>query len=89
MLNVEMLYIAADKSIIHLQLALKPGATVADALNESGLLKTYPELSDLAIGIFAKRVELETPLRTGDRIEFYRPLTIDPKEKRRQRAKKK
>jgi putative ubiquitin-RnfH superfamily antitoxin RatB of RatAB toxin-antitoxin module len=29
-----------------------------------------------------------TPLRDGDRVELYRPLTVDPKEARRRRAAK-
>ena len=89
MVKVELVYIAADKSLIHLQLSLLPGATVADAIRESGVLEINPELTQFAIGIFAKQVKLETLLKSGDRIEFYRPLIFDPKEKRRQRAKNK
>lgn len=87
MLKVELLYIAADASVLHLNLSLPFGACVADALNHSGVLKSYPELQGLPIGIFAKQVTLDTLLKPGDRIEIYRPLTFDPKEKRRQRAK--
>ncbi len=35
----------------------------------------------MAVGIFSKQVCLETIVREGDRIEIYRPLLIDPKEK--------
>lgn len=87
MVRVELVYVASDKSLVHLKLSLGLGATVADALNESGVLITNPEVKGLPVGIFAKQVTLDTLLKSGDRIEIYRPLTLDPKEKRRQRAK--
>ncbi|KTC91794.1 MULTISPECIES: RnfH family protein [Legionella] len=89
MVKVELVYIAANQSLVHLSLSLETGATVADALNQSEILKTNPSLSELAVGIFSKPVSLDTILRAGDRIELYRPLILDPKEKRRQRAKSK
>lgn len=89
MVKVELVYIAANQSVLQLSLSLETGATVADALNQSGILKTNPELKELALGIFSKPVSQDTILRSGDRIELYRPLILDPKEKRRQRAKSK
>ncbi|WP_028388553.1 RnfH family protein [Legionella fairfieldensis] len=87
MLKVELVYIPFDQSLIHLSLELNPGATVADAIEESGLLLTHPEIKELPVGIFSRQVNRDTLLTSGDRIEFYRPLTLDPKEKRRERAK--
>lgn len=89
MVRVELVYIPADKPAVHMHLNLAAGSTVADAINQSGLEAIHPETADLAIGIFAKRVTQDTILNEGDRIEVYRSLTIDPKEKRRQRAQKK
>ena len=63
-------------------LNLPAGATVRDALAASGL-------GGQAFGIFGKRVELDHRLADGDRVEIYRPLAMDPKEARRQRARKK
>ena len=60
---------------------LPAGATVRDALAASGL-------EGHAFGVFGKRVELDQPLKDGDRVEVYRPLAIDPKEARRRRARK-
>lgn len=60
-------------------LDLPAGATVRDALAASGF-------AGHAVGIFGKRVELDHRLADGDRVEIYRPLAIDPKEARRQRA---
>ena len=62
-------------------LNLPAGATVRDALAASGL-------DGHACGIFGKRVALDRKLADGDRVEIYRPLAMDPKEARRQRALK-
>ena len=89
MVNVELIFIASDQSIIHQRLSLAKGATVADAITASGIVNQYSEVSSLPVGIFSKLVSRETLLSSGDRVEIYRPLTIDPKEKRRQRSLKK
>lgn len=45
-------------------------------------------LEGLRIGIWGRVRPLSTVLRERDRIEVYRPLTVDPKEARRQRYAK-
>ncbi len=89
MVDVELVYIALDQHLAHIRLTLADNATVFDALQLSGLLTTHPEVKDMSVGIFAKIVPLNTVVKAGDRIEIYRPLLIDPKEKRRQRARQK
>ncbi len=67
------------------------GATVEQAIEQSGILKRYPQI-DLAqtkVGIFSKVCKLTDELREGDRIEIYRPLIADPKEMRRKKAEQK
>ena len=62
-------------------LELNDVATVADALERSGVLQRFPEI-DLEInkvGIFGKLVPLDTVIAEGDRIEIYRPIVCDPK----------
>lgn len=74
------------QEIIHL--ALPAGSTVQQAIEASGLLAKYPEI-DVAqnkLGIYAKLVKPDTPLRDHDRVEIYRPLIADPKEVRKARA---
>lgn len=63
------------------ELTLTPGATVQDAIEQSGMLKKFPELdsSQLKLGIFGKLTQLDSKLKDGDRIEFYRPIIADPK----------
>ena len=69
-------------------LELPAPATALDAIRASGLLERHPELGlgEPLIGIWGRACALETALRDGDRVEIYRPLTVDPKEARRLRA---
>ena len=87
MVRVNLVYVPAAKKAIQLTLTLQVGSTITTALEHSGLLPIYPEIKDYLVGIFGTVVPLNTQLKTGDRIEIYRPLLIDPKEKRRQRAR--
>ncbi|MDM9557524.1 RnfH family protein [Bordetella petrii] len=69
-------------------LALPAGATVAQALQASGLAAAFPGLDPWAcgVGIFGRQCRADTPLADGDRVEIYRPLTYDPMVSRRRRA---
>ena len=89
-ITIELIYIepASQNS---LRLDIVKGSNINQAIHLSGLLERFPEI-DLEVnkvGIFSKIQKLDTVLRQGDRIEIYRPLLVDPKEARRQRAKKK
>lgn len=86
MVKVELVYVALDKNTIHKTLKLQQGATVSDALQASEIYHTHPETRDMPVGIYSKQVPLDQVLQEGDRIEIYRPLILDPKEKRRQKA---
>lgn len=84
---VEVVYALPDEQVVvHLQLA--PAVTVGEAIRQSGLLQRYPQLepATLCAGVFGAEVTLDAPLRDGDRVEIYRPLTVDPKEARRRRV---
>ncbi len=43
-------------------------------------------LDRMPVGVYGERVDRDRLLRAGDRIELYRPLLLDPKQARRQRA---
>ena len=88
MVNIELIYPVSNIEQIYMKLCLPPGATVAKALQVSQLFVLHPETKDLPIGIFAKRVSLDSLLKDGDRLEIYRPLMMDPKDQRRKLAKK-
>ena len=86
-INVEVIYALPEQQPL-LRVRLDEGATVEDAIRQSGVLDTFPEI-DLArnkVGIFSKLVKLDETLRDKDRVEIYRPLIADPKEVRRKRA---
>jgi uncharacterized protein len=66
---------------------LPAGATVRDALHASGVLGQFAQI-DLAaarVGVWGRFCEPDRVLRERDRVEIYRPLTVDPKEARRVR----
>ncbi len=86
-ISVTVVY-ALPARATEIEVSLPAGATVGEAVAGSGITSRHPE-ADLAgcpVGIFGKRVDRETPVADGDRIELYRPLIADPKESRRKRA---
>lgn len=87
-IEIEVVYALPDHQTV-LQSNLPAGTTVRQAVEVCGILGTFPEidLSRNKLGIFGKLVKPETILRSCDRVEIYRPLTVDPKESRRRRAK--
>lgn len=88
-ISVEVVYALPERQTL-VTLTVRACATVREAVELSGLPVIYPEI-DIArnkIGIFGKRVPPDTRLNNGDRVEIYRPLTADPKEVRRRRARK-
>lgn len=91
-LRIEVAYARPDLQKI-VELEVDEGTTVFDAASRSGLEAFFPEIDYEAIdmGIFGKAVKKpkDELLRDGDRIELYRPLIIDPKQARLNRAKKK
>jgi putative ubiquitin-RnfH superfamily antitoxin RatB of RatAB toxin-antitoxin module len=86
-LDVQVVYALAERQTI-VKLQLPAGATVADAVERSGLKQRHAEIGSrpLACAIYGRTVTEATTLRDGDRVEILRPLLIDPKEQRRQAA---
>lgn len=96
-IEVEVAYATPERQeIIALQVA--PGTTALNAVLTSGILEVFPEIDidSQPMGIFSKPLNgkgrplpEEYVLRAGDRVEIYRPLQIDPKQARLERAKDK
>ena len=85
-MQVEVVYCPKPGVIDRVILRLPVGATVADALAASGLLQRHQLPAEgLRLGVWSKLREAASVLRDKDRVEVYRPLTVDPKEARRQR----
>ncbi len=70
------------------KLLLPRPVTVAEAIEASGVRAEVAELraGALRVGVFSRQCESTERLRDGDRVEIYRPLSLDPKEARRLRA---
>jgi uncharacterized protein len=70
------------------EVTLPAGATVGDAIGAAGVLVRWPEIgtSSPDAGIWGRSCALAQRVEDGDRVEIYRPLTVDPKEARRVRA---
>ena len=87
MLRVTVAFSPCAGAVDEVALTLPLGATVSDALQASGLVQRHAsvDLTALKVGIWGKLAEREDRLRDRDRVELYRPLTVDPKEARRLR----
>lgn len=86
---VEVVYAHPEEQAL-VSVKVPEGALLRDAVLASGLLQRFSEidLNQLDAGIFDKPAAADKPLRAGDRVQIYRPLTASPKEMRRQRAKR-
>lgn len=69
-------------------LQLPSGSTVMQAVEASGVEKDLESgaVDPAQLGIFSRRVQPDTVVADGDRIEIYRTLEADPKTARRRRA---
>jgi uncharacterized protein len=86
--HVEVVASAAPRKVTTISLALPAHSTVRDALEAAGVLAAGAALPDgAACGVWSRRCQLDRGLRDGDRVELYRPLTVDPKQARRLRYK--
>lgn len=87
MIVVEIVYALPHQQII-VEEQVAFGSTVGEVLVASKIHGQVPDLqiADGKVGIFGKAVKLSQALKSGDRIEIYRPLINDPKEARRRKA---
>lgn len=86
-ITVDVVYAAPDRQFIY-EVNLPAGSTVMQAIEASGLSQVVPGLviDPSRLGVFSRKVAPDQLLEQGDRVEIYRPLTLDPKEARRRRA---
>jgi uncharacterized protein len=96
LITVEVAYALPDKQKI-IEVLVEPGTSAYQAVVRSGITKLFPDLDleSAKMGIFGQALGTkglkpprEYELQSGDRVEIYRPLIIDPKEIRRKRAEK-
>jgi putative ubiquitin-RnfH superfamily antitoxin RatB of RatAB toxin-antitoxin module len=89
-IRVSVVYSSKARHTYEEWVTLDDGARVLQAVQASGVLQRFPEI-DLArapVGIWGRKTSLDQPLHERDRIEIYRPLSVDPKVARRERFRK-
>ncbi len=79
-MQVGVAYADAQQQI-WLNLEVPEGSTVQYAIERSGILERCPglNLKKNKIGIYGKIAKSSALLSEGDRVEIYRPITVDPK----------
>lgn len=88
-IRVEVAYAESHRQKI-VTLIMNEGATLQQAVERSAMIYFFPHLNidKASFGIFSHPQPRDYILQDGDRVEIYRPLIADPKEMRRQRAKR-
>jgi putative ubiquitin-RnfH superfamily antitoxin RatB of RatAB toxin-antitoxin module len=94
-ISVEVAYATTEKQLI-VALEVPTGTTVHEAIAMSKIADEFPriDLHTNPVGIFSRLLDgkgrptaQDYVLQSGDRIEIYRPLVIDPKQARLERAR--
>jgi uncharacterized protein len=91
-ISVELVYATRERQVVRV-VSLPSGTTVAEAVAAApdifgaGNTETFdPGSFDLRhVGIWGRVADPDSALREGDRVEFLRRLTADPKDARRRR----
>lgn len=85
-MNIVLIQADAPRQVRCLNISLPEGATVRDALRLSGWLDSLDETEwRTALSVWGRRADLDQALRDQDRVEWLRPLRVDPKVARRER----
>ena len=89
MIHVEVAYALPDRQTL-LAIDVPENSNVKQAIELSGILQQHQDIDLNAnkVGIWSKTCKLTQEVKSGDRIEIYRPLIADPKEVRKRRAEK-
>lgn len=97
LIRVEVAFALPDRQEV-VELNVAKGCTALEAVGLSRLNELFPDcpLADAPMGIFSRPMngrDLPAPdryvLEENDRVEIYRPLAVDPKQARLERARKK
>lgn len=87
-LRVEVVYATADEQVL-IELQVNEGSSVQTVIETSAICDRFPtdDLATCEVGIWGRPVKRSDSVHDGDRVELYRPLTMNPREARRLRAK--
>lgn len=64
----------------------RPGLTAGEAVEASNIRAAVPAIADLplVLGCFGQRIDAQSVLEPGDRVDVCRPLVKDPRDMRRE-----
>jgi uncharacterized protein len=82
--KVTVVYSPKADVVLEVGVELPAGATVADAVSQSPFNLDLKG-SSLTVGVWGLLASPQQTLRHSDRVEIYRPLSVDPKAARRLR----
>jgi putative ubiquitin-RnfH superfamily antitoxin RatB of RatAB toxin-antitoxin module len=86
-IRVEVAYAERARQTL-IALEVPAGTSAREAVERSGIRARHPGIpADAAFGIFGRSVGPGEVLAAGDRVELYRPLPADPKDRRRRLAR--
>ena len=90
-IEIVVAYAAGPGLELSVGLKVAANATLAEAVEESGILLRHPEINRpvARLGVWGKAKRGDTPVHAGDRIEIYRQLVVEPNAARLARAAKK
>lgn len=85
---ITVAYATLEKQV-EMSLSVAENCTVAQAIALSNITAEFPDLNldEIKVGIFGKCVGSDLIVKSGDRVEIYRALQMDPKELRRLKVK--
>ncbi|WP_367846301.1 RnfH family protein [Rhodoferax sp. WC2427] len=86
-LHITVVCALAPGQVVEAQVDVSQGACVADALRACSAMPSFAGADLLALdsGVWGALAPHTQLLADGDRLELYRPLTVDPKVARRTR----
>jgi putative ubiquitin-RnfH superfamily antitoxin RatB of RatAB toxin-antitoxin module len=90
-MNIVVCFSLRPRQVHELPVSVPEGSTLEQALLRAQSLPGWPTgfgpeaWRQLTPGVWGRRVLWTAPLRDADRVELYRPLTVDPKLARKQR----
>ena len=86
-MRVEVAFALPDRQFLE-SIELDQGATVDDAIQRSGLVRSFPgfDFDGRQAGVWGRPVSRSYVLSEGDRVELYRSLEMEPREARRLKA---
>lgn len=81
--SIELVFSPGPRQVQRMTLCVPAGTTIEQAVQQCAWDGVHA--AGLHVGVWGRKMPMSTVLRSGDRVEIYRPLQVDPKEARRVR----